>query len=269
MNLQEELKKRLQEHHLSPNVLKDQHFCIDESILQTLSKTAQLKKDDIILEIGPGPGMLTREIAKHVKKLIAIELDTTLKPLLQDLPKNVDLHFGNALTILPLHKEFNKLISNLPYQICEPLLQYLTTAKHLELSVLTVPKTFAVKAQQHPIFSSFFKIEVIKDVPKEAFYPQPRVLSAIITITPIQNPTDAQFLIQKLHLQRDKKLRNGLRDALIDLYQRKKKTLTKKQAGEIIDSFELSDKTLDTLIALLPLEVYEKIGKTSAHIWRE
>ncbi|MBI2102500.1 hypothetical protein HYT55_01575 [Candidatus Woesearchaeota archaeon] len=260
MSFSEEIMQLLQEHQLSPNVIKDQHFCIDSSVFQTLIHAAHLKREDVILEIGPGPGLLTRKMAKQVKKVIAIELDETLRPLLTDLSKNVDLHFGNALTILPLHKEFNKLISNLPYQICEPLLQYLTTVKHIQLTVLTVPKTFARKAQQHPIFSSFLSIEIIKDVPKEAFYPQPRVLSAIITISPIKNPTDPQFLIQKLHLQRDKKLRNGLRDALIDLYRRRDKILTKKQAVELIQQSHLSEKTLDTLIAKVHLKKYKEFS---------
>jgi len=259
MNDLAQLKERLQKQHLSPNESGDQHFCIDETVFQTILQTAELKKKDIVAEIGPGPGILTGAIAQKVKKVIAIEIDRSLTFLLDNLPKNVELVFANALTYLPPRTDFNKLISNLPYQICEPVLQYLTRAKNIEHTVLTVPKVFARKAQKHPIFSSFFEITIIKEVAKEAFYPQPRVLSAIITITPREKSTDAQFLIQKLHLQRDKKLRNGLRDALIDLHKRKKRTLTKKQALEIIAAVHFSEKVLDTLIAKLPMKIYQEL----------
>ncbi|MBI4152210.1 hypothetical protein HY495_00735 [Candidatus Woesearchaeota archaeon] len=259
MNGLAQLKERLQKQHLSPDVLKDQHFCIDETIFQTILQTAELKKNDVVAEIGPGPGILTKAIAQKVKKVIAVEIDRSLTFLLDDLPKNVELVFANALAYLPRRTDFNKLISNLPYQICEPILQYLTKAKNIEHTVLTVPNAFASKVQRHPIFSSFFEITLIKEVPKEAFYPQPKVLSAIITISPLEEPTDSQYLIQKLHLQRDKKLRNGLRDALIDLYKKRERTLTKKQAAAIISSVHLSEKMLDTLIAKLPLGVYEEL----------
>ncbi len=271
MNILSELTAQLKRHNLLPAAFKDQHFCIDKAVFDTLLQQAQLSRRDIVMEIGTGTGMLTKELAKHAGKVITIELDRSLEPIIRDYLRvysdDVEIIFGNALNIRPARKDFNKIISNLPYQLCEPLLQYLTAAKQIERVVITVPQTFAQKAQQHPIFSAFFNINIIKDVPKEAFFPPPKVLSAIITITPIQNPTDAQFLIQKLHLQRDKKLRNGLRDALIDVYQRRNKKLTKKQALEMIKKFHFSEKTSDTLIAKLPLEVYEwikvKINKNS------
>ncbi len=261
MSLYNRILMLLKQHDLSPNVLKDQHFCINQDVLRTIIKSAQLEEDDVIVEIGPGLGILTLDLASKIKKVIAIEIDEQLKPVLESMPKNVELIFGNALEILPTRNDFNKIVSNLPYQICEPVLQYLTTAKHVERAVLTVPRVFALKAQEHPIFSAFFTITIVEEVPKEAFYPQPRVKSAVITVVPRKEWNDGEFIIRKLHLQRDKKLRNGLRDALIDLYELKEKKLTKKQASEMIDSFKLSEKVLDTLIAVLPLEVYGKIGE--------
>ncbi len=261
MSLYNRIVMLLKQHHLSPDVLKDQHFCINQDVLRTIVKSAKLEENDIVLEIGPGLGILTLDLASKIKKVIAIEIDEQLKPILENLPKNVELIFGNALTILPTRNDFNKIVSNLPYQICEPVLQYLTTAKNVELSVLTVPRIFALKAQKHPIFSAFFTITLVEEVPKEAFYPEPRVKSAVITIVAKKELNDGDFIIRKLHLQRDKKLRNGLRDALIDLYETKKKKMTKKEALEMIDSFKLSEKMLETLIAVLPLEVYEEIGE--------
>ncbi len=261
MSLYNRIVILLKQHHLSPDVLKDQHFCINQEVLKTIIKSAKLEENDVVVEIGPGLGILTLDLASKIKKVIAVEIDEQLKPVLESLPKNVELIFGNALEILPTRNDFTKIVSNLPYQICEPLLQYLTTAKNIELAVLTVPRVFALKAQQHPIFSAFFTITIIEEVPKEAFYPEPRVKSAIITVVAKKEWSDGEFVIRKLHLQRDKKLRNGLRDSLIDLYESKKKKLTKKEALEMIDSFKLSEKLLKTLIAVLPLEVYEKVGE--------
>lgn len=266
MSLYNRILMLLKQYHLSPNVLKDQHFCVNQDVLRTIIKSAQLEDNDVIVEIGPGLGILTLDLASKIKKVIAIEIDERLRPVLESLPQNVELIFGNALEILPIRNDFKKIVSNLPYQICEPVLQYLTTAKNVELAVLTVPRVFALKAQQHPIFSAFFTITIIEEVPKEAFYPEPRVKSTVIMIVPKKEWNDGEFVIRKLHLQRDKKLRNGLRDALIDLYEMKGKKLTKKQASELIDSFKLSEKMLDTLIAVLPLEVYGNIWKSIAAI---
>ncbi len=266
MSLYNRILILLKQHHLSPDVLKDQHFCINQDVLRTIIKSAQLEENDVVMEIGPGLGILTLDLASKIRKVIAIELDEQLKPVLESMPENVEVIFGNALEILPRQNDFNKIVSNLPYQICEPILQYLTTAKNVELTVLTVPRIFALKAQQHPIFSAFLTITIIEEVPKEAFYPEPRVKSAIITITAKKYVSDGEFLIRKLHLQRDKKLRNGLRDALIDLYQTKSKKLTKREALEMIDSFKLGEKMLETLIAVLPLEVYGEIVKSIAAI---
>lgn len=260
-----------------PKSFKDQHFCIDKSVLAALLEATELSSKDTVVEIGSGTGLLTKELVQHAKKIIAIELDHSLKPILlnnlsnfsssgnfspiHDFPSNIELIFGNALEILPKRKDFNKIISNLPYQICEPVLQYLTTAKHVEKAAFTVPLAFARRAQKHSIFSAFFEITIVKKVPKEAFFPQPKVISAVITIIPISNPTDTQFFIQKLHLQRNKKLKNGLRDALIDLYRRKQKILTKKQALELIVQFHLSPRKLDTLIAKITLNTWRTISR--------
>ena len=157
-----------------------------------------------------------------------------------------------------------KIISNLPYQICEPLLHYLCQTKNVELTVLTIPKRFALKAKQHPIFSTFLNIEILKEVPKTAFNPPPRVTSAVVKITPNTEESEKQFIVRKMYWQRDKKLRNGLRETIIDFYGWKfYQEITKKQAEKIIDSlsnyFSWSDKLWETKIAVMPLEIYNKI----------
>ncbi len=241
----------------------DQHFCHDETILNAVIKAAHLLKKDVVLEIGPGKGDLTKKLASKVKKVIAVEIDERLKTYLQDLPQNVEVIFQDIMDIIPRRKDFNKVVANIPYQICEPLLKYLCTAKHVQLSILTVPKGFALKAQQHPIFTAFLNIEIVQDVPKEAFTPPPKVLSAIIKITPhTENDVNA-FIRRKLYLQRDKKLKNGLLETIIDAYNLKhKERLPKKKAQEILDSLDLPViSLLEKPIGRLHLEDYTNLAK--------
>ena len=167
------------------------------------------------------------------------------------------------MDFIPRRKDFNKVVANIPYQICEPLLKYLCTAQHVQLSLLTVPKGFAIKAQQHPIFSAFLNIEIVQEVPKEAFTPPPKVLSAIIKITPNTSKDDNAFIRRKLYLQRDKKLKNGLLETIIDLHQSKhKERLPKKKAQEMMDSLDLPViSLLEKQISRLALEEYTNLAK--------
>lgn len=251
----------LQEHHLKADVLKDQHFCSDENVLRLLIKTAQLEKKDTVLEIGPGLGILTAELARQTQKVIALELDQKFQPVLKKLPRNVEVIFGNALDLLPQQK-CSKIVSNLPYQICEPFLHYLCLANDVTRTVVTVPKTFALKAQKHPFFSAFLTIELLYDVPKESFYPRPKVLSAIIIITRNRQTDFNTLLRQKMYLQRDKKVKNGLRDALIEVYGYHHRPLTKNQARDVITKLNLPTTRQEIRLAKLPLQSYREITAT-------
>ncbi|MBS3140034.1 hypothetical protein J4479_03450 [Candidatus Woesearchaeota archaeon] len=245
-----------------PLASKDQHFCIDESILNLMVDTAQITKTDVILEIGAGRGNLTAKLAKRSQKVIAVENDPRFEPVLRELGNSVEIIIDNALQILPVRTDFNKIVASIPYQICEPLMHFLCAAKPVELSVLLVPKNFAVNLLKHPIFSAFLKVNLIAEVPKQAFIPPPRVLSEIILIVPRMNLDEGQFIRQKLYLQRDKNVKNGLRDAIIDLYKKKhRQPFAKKQALEIAASLKLPDKLLAASIARMPLQWYELIGR--------
>ena len=104
----------------------DQHFLIDNEIIMTFIKSAKLNKKDIVVEIGPGKGNISKLIANRVKKLYCIELDCRLKPYLSKLEKqfkNVEIIYDNALTVnLPI---CNKIVTSVPYSIIEPLINKL------------------------------------------------------------------------------------------------------------------------------------------------
>jgi len=103
----------------------------------------------------------------------------------------------------------------------------------------------------------------VQEVPKEAFTPPPKVLSAIIKITPNTSKDDNAFIRRKLYLQRDKKLKNGLLETIIDLHQSKhKERLPKKKAQEMMDSLDLPViSLLEKQISRLALEEYTNLAK--------
>jgi 16S rRNA (adenine1518-N6/adenine1519-N6)-dimethyltransferase len=103
-----------------------QHFLVDENILGVIGRLAELDGDDIVLEIGPGLGVLTRYLADHVARVHAVELDRSLEPKLREAlaeRPNVELRFGDALRVdlSKLDPAPTKLVANLPYNVATPI----------------------------------------------------------------------------------------------------------------------------------------------------
>lgn len=273
-NLLEQTIQLLENNNIKINPDYDQHFLVNENIISELISAARITKKDIVLEIGSGTGNITKELAKHAQKVICIEVDSQFKQIVQTMsPANATRIYDNAMEVLKKNAKntlnFNKIIANLPFSICEPLLKHLIFAKYVELCVLIVPKSFAEKALQNPIFTAFFNITKIKDIAKESFYPVPDANSVIISITHRPNYEDDKdekeymkdraFLKRKLYMQEEKKLANGLREAIIDLYTMKyQKRLSKKDAKKIIGDLKLDFFLLETFIKDMPMEAYDK-----------
>ena len=103
-----------------------QHFLVDENLLGVIGRLAVLDPDDVVLEVGPGLGVLTSYLAEHTGHVHAVELDRSLEPRLREAlagRENVELHFGDALELdlASLDPAPTKLVSNLPYNIATPL----------------------------------------------------------------------------------------------------------------------------------------------------
>jgi 16S rRNA (adenine1518-N6/adenine1519-N6)-dimethyltransferase len=107
--------------NVSPKKRLGQHFLVDENILGVIGRLAELTPEDVVLEIGPGLGVLTRYLAARVARVHAVELDRSLEPRLRALGDNVDVRFGDALQ-LDLRTDATKLVSNLPYNVATPLI---------------------------------------------------------------------------------------------------------------------------------------------------
>jgi 16S rRNA (adenine1518-N6/adenine1519-N6)-dimethyltransferase len=183
-----------------------QHFLIDETVLKLIISTAQLTPGDVVVEVGPGLGVLTEELAKHAGRVIAIELDTKLAALLAESLsafKNVTIINEDVLKVAPetlltdLKTAGYKVVANLPYYITSPVLRHFLEAPIKPQSmVVMVQKEVAEEIAAKPGRMSLLSIgvqlygepEIVARVPAESFYPAPAVDSALLKVTPYSKP---------------------------------------------------------------------------------
>lgn len=252
MDIQEELEK----YNIIPDSLKDQFFLKDEKMVDEIVRFADLSKDDIVLEIGAGTGVLTKELAKRAGKVIAFEIDRKFRPFLEKLPSNVEVCYENAWNYVQLHgkyrkrKEYNKVISNLPYSFIEPFLHNLTFLEYDKV-ILLVPLKFLKKIKENEVFASFFKAKVLLEVPKEKFYPVPRTNSVVVDLVKLDDPVKTKnlglFLRQYMYQHEGQLVKNSLMEGIIK-YKRLvySKKVTKNEARRIIQEKKIDKDLLES-----------------------
>jgi len=196
------IKNLLKKYDLRPSKRLGQHFLVDRGVLEKIIRVADLKKSDTVLEIGPGIGTLTQELAKKVKKVIAVEKDKKMCEILLELlecwnVRNVEIVYGDILKIpsYQLPTTNYKLIANLPYYIVSPVIR-----KFLEFAevgprqmILMVQKEVAQRICAKPPDMSilavsvqfYAKPEILFYVPKNSFWPRPKVDGAVLRISRI------------------------------------------------------------------------------------
>ncbi|MGH2447503.1 MAG: 16S rRNA (adenine(1518)-N(6)/adenine(1519)-N(6))-dimethyltransferase RsmA [Chloroflexota bacterium] len=207
-----------------------QHFLQDRGALAKILTAADIQPGDNVLEIGPGTGVLTQLLAEQAGKLVAVELDDRLFQLLTETfesDPNVHIVHGNALDIDPctLFAGAYKVVANIPYYITGPLLRhFLEAGCPPVLLVLMVQLEVARRITAKPGDLSLLGLSVqwyaepklIARVPAGAFYPRPKVDSAIVRLTPHSNPlrqSRAERLFRLAHAAfgtRRKQLGNAL-----------------------------------------------------------
>ena len=203
------IKQLLNKYGIKPNKRMGQNFLIDNSVLEKIIAAAEISRNDTILEIGPGLGTLTLALAKKAKKIIAVEKDKNLVRILNDELgikniENVEVVNEDALRIFnfqfSIFNKFSipnyKVVANLPYYITSPVIRkFLEAENQPELMILMVQKEVAERICAKPGKMSILAIavqfyaepEIISIVSKTSFYPQPKVDSAIIKISPQKN----------------------------------------------------------------------------------
>jgi 16S rRNA (adenine1518-N6/adenine1519-N6)-dimethyltransferase len=203
-----------------------QHFLKSESVLNTIIDTAKVTPGDLILEIGPGTGVLTKKLLEKGAHVLAIEKDDRLNNF---DPKETRLHWihGDILKFDTSSLSNAKVVANIPYYLSSLILELLLNSHQKFLSItLLVQKEFAEKILFLGSFLSlythlFFEPTLIQEVSKEAFSPPPKVTSAILHLKakPVENEIDyADFLLFAKSISRGKRktLKNLYPDLPLD-----------------------------------------------------
>jgi len=206
------IQNLLKKYQVRPSKRLGQNFLIDKEVIKKLIRAANLKPKDIILEIGPGIGTLTIELAKKVKKVIAIEKDPKMVKILEELldcwkVRNVRMINKDILKWNPNYKLLTtnyKLVGNLPFYLTAPVIR-----KFLELPearpramVLVIQKEVGQRiCARTPDMSIlavsvqfYAKPEIISYISRKSFWPQPKVDGAILKIIPKKLITNLEFV---------------------------------------------------------------------------
>jgi len=177
-----------------------QHFLADPNILGVIGRLAELGPEDVVLEIGPGQGVLTRYLAERVRYVHAVEIDRALEQALSDLAGNVDVVFGDALQI-ELPQDATKLVANLPYNVATPLVvESLDGLPNVRLWCVMVQREVAERFYAQPETKEYGAVSVLVQLAAErtgfhavsrtVFRPQPNVDSALVAFRRTALPAD-------------------------------------------------------------------------------
>ncbi|MCL5410643.1 MAG: 16S rRNA (adenine(1518)-N(6)/adenine(1519)-N(6))-dimethyltransferase RsmA [Patescibacteria group bacterium] len=235
-----------------------QNFLISKEALDKIIEAAELKQDDIVVEVGPGVGTLTSELVKRAGEVVAVEMDKKLSELLGQNSKikdqncnlkiiNADILKFNLNEIVGGRKY--KVVANIPYYITSKIIeQFLTAENKPESIVLLVQKEVAERICAKPGEMSVLSVsvqlygkpEIVGIVPKESFFPSPKVDSAILKIVlssqlPVLSSEEERPFFRLVHIgfaSRRKTLANNLSAGYL---------ITKKTASDIIRQIGFSE----------------------------
>lgn len=248
-----------------------QNFLIDTHVLEKIISASGVTKNDFVLEIGPGIGTMTQYLCENARKVLAVEIDSSLMPVLSDTLSAYDnVTIVNEdilkLDINRIVKEHNgsipiKVVANLPYYITTPIIMGLFES-HVPLESVTVmvQKEVAQRMQAVPGTKDYGALslavqyyaaaEIAANVPANCFIPRPNVGSAVIKLTCHNTPPvkadDEKFMFSVIHAsfnQRRKTLQNGLsNDAGLGI--------SKKEAADAIKQMGLEENIRGEVLGL-------------------
>jgi len=233
-----------------------QNFLIDERVLNKIIEAAEITSEDTVLEVGPGIGTLTQALARKAKKVIAVEIDKTLIPVLQEVLSdfnNIEIINNDILKVdIGEIAEANggkplKLVANLPYYITTPIIMgILEKRMPVESITVMIQKEVALRMQATPSTKDYGALSLatqyycepylVANVPQNCFMPRPNVDSAVIRLTPYKEaPVKAKDdelmfkLIKTAFSQRRKTLLNCI-------YNSGEWSLTKEEIAQLLTS---------------------------------
>ena len=254
-----------------------QNFLIDGNIVRKISEEGNITKEDYVLEIGPGIGTLTEELALNAKKIVAIELDKNLFPILDETLNNynnVEIIHGDILKV-DIDKIIKeklaggpvKVVANLPYYVTTPIIAKLIEEDlNIESIIIMIQKEVAHRIIASPnnkqygslsIFVNFYtNPEILITVPKTVFMPKPKVDSAIIRLN---LKKDLPQVDRKIFFQVVKAAFSKRRKTILNSLSSSSLGLDKEQVKEVLKT---SNIPLEARAENLKIEDFIKISKT-------
>lgn len=229
----------LQLYDIKPKKRLGQSFLVDVNMIKKIAASVRISADDVVVEIGAGIGVMTREIAQIARRVIAVEIDPKLVAALREqlaLCSNVEIHSGDVLkfdydSISDKYDVKVKVIGNIPYNISSPVIFHLLSSRSavscftLMLQKEVVQRLVSAPDNKHygvpsVMLQMFAEVERLFDVPATCFFPRPKVESSIIQGTfrekPLVELADETFfsrLVKSSFAQRRKMLINNLKNA--------------------------------------------------------
>lgn len=263
-NIYQETKYLMDKYKIKANKSLGQNFLISEQVVENIIGSSKVTKEDLVIEIGPGLGTLTKELLERAGKVICIELDKNMIKILEDrfsLYENFQIIFNDVLKvdlnkIIKEEKEKNnlknaKIVANLPYYITTPIIMKLLEEK-LDLESITVmiqkevaDRIIAIPGEKNTgaiTYAVYYYsiAEKILEVPKESFIPEPEVTSEVIKlnirkneIVNVKNKELMFKIIKNAFMQRRKTLLNALTNAKI--------FNSKEEGKEILEKLSLDE----------------------------
>ncbi len=251
-----EVKKLAKHYGIKPLKRLSQHFVVSKNLILKMLDHAEISREDVVLEVGAGLGVMTRFIAERAKKVIAVEVDRRFIPVLKEYVKSTyeNVEIVNADILEMEWPPVDKVVSNVPYSISSPLMFKLLDSK-FKIAVFTFQKEFAKRLTAKPDTKDYGRltvtacvkatVEYLFEVPRTAFWPEPDVESAVVKIRLRDKPPE--ILDYKLFNQlvlcafahRNKKLKNAL---LIELRKLEKHGLSRKAIEEVLERTSFKEK---------------------------
>ncbi|PKO06387.1 MAG: ribosomal RNA small subunit methyltransferase A [Chloroflexi bacterium HGW-Chloroflexi-3] len=197
------VRNLLREYELSPRKSLGQNFLVDHGALEKVVDVAEIEPIDVVLEIGAGLGSLTRFLSAAARKVVAVELDSKLIPILETVlgsEGNVELVYGDILKLDPtrlISVDQYLVVANIPYYITSAIFRHLLSAKRKPRRiVMTIQKEVAQRICAEPGDMSllalsvqvFGKAKIVAKISAGSFYPAPNVDSAVIRVDLYPNP---------------------------------------------------------------------------------
>jgi 16S rRNA (adenine1518-N6/adenine1519-N6)-dimethyltransferase len=260
------VKKIINEFDIHISKKLGQHFLIDESVVNKEIQYAHICKNDTVLEIGPGFGILTKKLVKLAKKVIAIEKDRKLVEYLNKVISADNLEIINADATEYNFPKFNKLVANLPFQISSYITFKILNLNY-ELAVLIYQKEFAerlvAKKGSRLAVNCYYsaRAHILAEVSRTAYYPQPNVDTAIVLLKPrskkafvVKDENTFFKITDFLFSMRRKKIQTSIKEFLLRL------NLSKGDVYKIVAQLPFAQNRVEDLLP-------EQIGLIADYIY--